>query len=176
MKIIPTTITCIILAFASCGLLQGEMYKINNMFNAYFPSKPEYLGKMGAGENLTVAYRCVDQSALLSYTLLFTPNKQDIPKKEIFENLEAYAKGSILGVKDGSILSIKRTHIQSIPSVLYSSSYSSNKLRIKKFAVTSFVDGQYVTWSVQEYVGASTQDAKSSFQKNLKSFLSGYGE
>jgi hypothetical protein len=175
MKIIPKAVACIIMIFASVSLLQGDVYKVQNLFNAYFPSKPEYLGQMGNGTNSTIAYRCVNETSLLSYTLLFTPNRRKIPENEIFVNLAAYAKGSILGVQDGSISPIKQHYIKSIPSVLYTSSYSSSGVRINKFAVTSFVDGRYVTWSVQEYVGASTQDAKTSFEKHLKSFLFGYG-
>lgn len=168
----PRIATSIIMLFASTNFLLGEVHKINDMFNAYFPSKPEYLGKMGEGENTTIAYRSVDQTSLLSFTLLFTPNQREIPKNEIYENLETYAKGSVLGLQDGSILSMKRTKIKSIPSVLYTSSYSSRGIKIKKFAVTSFLDGRYVTWSVQEYIGASTKDAKTSFNQHLKSYLS----
>ena len=145
-----------------------SIFTIGGLYDAVFPASPSFNGEVDFGNLTYRSYEYTDNQNLIIFVATYQVNQRHFKKSDVRVALENIVKGQTnFGLK---ITSVRYQKIGGHEAVIYSMEQPYEGRTIRKYSVSCYKDGRFLTWTVQDMASVSTLSAKLLFQKYLPYF------
>ena len=158
-----------ICVFASISSAGSSIYTIEGDITAVFPSQPQLIGELQTGGIKSRTFQAVDVGNKLTYSLTLQTINAEINERDIPKELRQLAKGDSL-VFSGNIVTYEQYNIHGYFGAKYEIHYSVDGVVFKKNTAVTYYGNRFVSWSITEINGLSTESGKYVFDKYIRYF------
>ena len=142
-------------------------FTIGGLYDAVFPASPSFNGQINHGNLTYKSYEYTDEQNLIFFVATYQVNQRHFKKSDVRAALKNFVKGQSIA---GEITSLRYQKIGGHEAVIYSMDQPYEGWTIRKYSVSCYKDGRFLTWTVQDIVSLSKQNAKLIFQQYLPYF------
>jgi len=157
----------IILTFAPTAALGAGVFSIEGVFRAVFPAKPVFNAELSANGQTYRSYEYSDETNLIFYVGTYQKTRQRFRSSDIPEAVKLFVSAQSTF---GTVTSEQYTKFNDAFCAIYSTKGQSDGITIRKFAISCYDDGRFISWSVQDLIGYSKKDAGNLFRQHLPRF------
>ena len=156
-----------IVMFAPITVLGAEVFSIEGVFRAVFPAEPEFNAELSANGQIFRSYEYSDENNLIFYVGTYQKTRQYFRSSDIPEAVRLFVSAQSIF---GTVTSEEYTKLDDAFCAIYSTEGSFEDTTIRKFAISCYHDGRFISWSIQDLIRYSKKDASHLFRQQLPRF------
>ena len=162
-------VVLVVLLHPVCSFAEMFIYTVEGKIRAAFPGQPVFVGELGQGNLRHRSYQFLDEPNVLVYSLTWQIGKTVFKANDVPEALLNLTTGDAISV-NGDVVLTRFTKIDGNMGIHYTIAYRLGELEVRKYKASFYRDGQFFSWSVQDFPGISRFSAEASFLSYVAHF------
>jgi hypothetical protein len=156
-----------ILTFAPTAVLGAGVFSIEGVFRAVFPAEPVFNAELSANGQIFRSYEYSDETNLIFYVGTYQKTRQYFRSSDIPEAVKNFVSAQSAFA---TVTSARYTKLSDAFCAIYSTKAPVEGATLRKFAISCYHDGRFISWVIQDLVGYSKKDAGNLFRQQLPHF------